>query len=355
MANAQAVEPASYDALAQFLSLSEGGGEPIELIQQWFRLWWDDNPAFRPEMKRGWMLMEQDRIVGFVGNVPSLIQLGGQTVTAFSATTWRVLQEFRNQTMAVVFQWTALGKSAVLFGTTPTDDVVKILQAMRFRLLPPANNRNASLLVLNSRPVIAAMGGDNSLAEFAALISSPVADQVQKFFSRKLRSAEQSSVRRFCSADASFDDLWERTKGLYANTNLRSSAWIDWYCFRPPNCGKILLGYTDENQLRGYTICQPKHHDKLKLLECADFWIEPGYPQVMPALVRAIEASARQEGYDLVMFPHFTEAYGAQLAEIGLFTRELKVKTNYFKPPAGTDVNETNSYFVSAQGDYGLG
>jgi hypothetical protein len=226
---------------------------------------------------------------------------------------------------------------------------------MRFRLLPPANNRNASLLVLNSRPVIASLGGDSGLAEFAALICSPAADQVQKFFSRKLRSAEQAPVRRFSSADALFDDLWERTKGLYANTNLRSAAWINWYCFQPPNCNKILLGYASEDKLRGYAVCQPKKHDTLKLLECADFWMEPGCPQVTPALVRAIEANARQEGYDLVLFPHFTESYGAQLTAIGLLTKEVKTKTNYFKLPAGVNVNETNSYFVSAQGDYGLG
>lgn len=355
MANIQVVEPAIYEPLASFLSKSGTPSEPVELIHQWFRLWWDENPAFEPGMKRGWVLTDNGAIGGFIGSVPCWLQLGGKTVTAFSATTWRVMPEYRNQTMGPIFQWMALGKSAVLFATTPTMDVVKILQTLRFTLLPPADNRSASVLVLNSGAVLASMAGESSLAEFAASLCGPAADQVQKFLGRKLRSADTSAVRCFCKADALFDDLWVRTRDLYANTNLRTSAWINWYCFQPPNKGKSLLGYASQDQLHGYLICQPKKHDKLKLMECADFWVEPGYEEAMPALLRAVETQAKAEGYDLVLFPHFTQAYGAALADLGLLTREVKVKTNYFKAPAGVDINEANSYFVGAQGDYGLG
>jgi hypothetical protein len=354
MPNIQIVDPSIYDALALFLSTSEIPVEPVELYHQRFRLWWEENPAFQPEMKRGWVLSEPDKIVGFVGNIPSSLQLAGKAVTAFSASTWRVLPEYRNQTMGLIFQWMALGKSAILFATTPTLDVVKILQASKFRLLPPAENRNASVLALNSRKVIASVGGDTGLAEFAALLGSPVADQVQKFLARKLHAADPAPVRRFCTADALFDDLWERTKNSHQNTNVRSSAWINWYCFQPPNAGKLLLGYVEKDKLQGYVICQPKKHDKLKLMECVDFWSDSNPPQVLPSLLHAVERFANTEGYDMVMFPHFNQAYGAELEKVGLLTREVKIKTNYFKAPVGVDINEGNSYFVSAEGDYGL-
>jgi hypothetical protein len=354
MPTIEPVEPGIYQSLATFLSHSGTDNEPVELIHQWFRLWWEENPAFQPEMKRGWVLSEKDAIVGFVGNLPSNLLLAGRPATAYSATTWRVLPEYRNQTLGLIFQWMALGKSAVLFATTPTQDVVKILQTMRFRLLPPADDYSTSVLVLSSRSVIAAMGGDNPLAEFAGLLGGAAADQVQKFRSRKIHSADTEPVRRFCQADTLFDQLWERTKDLYANTNMRTSSWINWYCFHPPNAGKFLLGYVQDDRLRAYAICQPKRHEKLKLLECADFWGEANMEDTMPALLHAIERQARQDGYDLVIFPHFTRAYGAALESLGLTTRKFSLKTNYFKPQAGAEVTEQNSYFVSAQGDYGL-
>ena len=355
MATIQVVEPDIYERLADFLSQSGNPSEPVELIHQWFRLWWEENPAFAPGMKRGWVVIDSDRIGGFIGSLPCPLQLGGKPVTAFSATTWRVLPEFRNQTMGLIFQWMALGKTAPLFGTTPTNDVVKILQTLRFTLLPPADNHNASVLVLNSRNVLASMAGDSGMMEFAALLAGPAANQVQRFLARKVHGADLSKVRRICQADSSFDDLWERTRHIYANTNVRTAAWVNWYSFQPPNAGKLLLGYQDGAGLHAYILCQPKKHDRLKVLECADFWTEPDCEEALPALLRATEDHARAEGYDLVLLPHFTAAYGTALSDLGLLTREIKLKTNYFKPTAGADVKPENSYFVSAQGDYGLG
>ena len=354
MASIQSVEPSTYEALAGYLSSSDSTTGPPDVVHKWFRLWWDDNPAFRAEMKRGWILADHDKIVGFVGNVPSLLQVGGETATVFSATTWRVLPEYRSQTMGLIFQWTALGKSAVLFATTPSADVTRILQGLHFRLLPPAQNRKTSVLVLNSQRVVAAWGGDTGLAEIAARCCSPAVNLLQKLLIRKVKAADPAPVQCFDRADARFDELWERTKHLYSNTNIRTSSWINWYCFQYPHTDKVLLGYVSKDRLHGYVICQPRKHEKLNLLECADSWVEPGHSHARFSLLHAIEMYARKEKYDLVMFPHFTNAYGAELEAVGFFAREVKVKTNYFKTPTKVDVREDNSYFVSAQGDYGL-
>ena len=354
MTSIQSVEPSVYEALAAFLSSSDNATGPPDRVHQWFRLWWDDNPAFQPEMKRGWILTDHDKIVGFVGNVPSLLQLGGETATVFSATTWRVLPEYRSQTMRLIFQWTALGRSTVLFATTPSAEVTRILQCLHFRLLPPAANRKTSVLVLNSERVLAALGRDTGLARIVAWCCSPAIDQFQKLLIRKVKVAQPEPVRCLDRADALFDELWERTKHLYSNTNIRTSSWINWYCFQYPHTDKALLGYVSGDRLHGYVICERRKHEKLNLLECADFWVAPEHSPARFSLLRAIEIYARKENYDLVLFPHFTNAYGTELEAVGLFTREVRVKTNYFKPPAKMDVREDNSYFVSAQGDYGL-
>ena len=79
MASIQSVEPSTYEALAGYLSSSDSTTGPPDVVHKWFRLWWDDNPAFRAEMKRGWILADLDqsnRALRDVGGDPYGAEIG---------------------------------------------------------------------------------------------------------------------------------------------------------------------------------------------------------------------------------------------------------------------------------------
>src|SRR6185436_4976828 len=63
-----------YQALADFNARFEDETRPVEFWLGRFRLWWDDNPAWDANATRGWTLMADGRIVGFVGVIPALFQ-----------------------------------------------------------------------------------------------------------------------------------------------------------------------------------------------------------------------------------------------------------------------------------------
>jgi hypothetical protein len=71
-------------------------------------------------------------------------------------------------------------------------------------------------------------------------------------------------------ADRRFDELWERTRYLYANTNIRTSEIINWYCFDNQFFNKIVFGYFIHDRLFGYVIFVDDKESNA--LRCFDLW-----------------------------------------------------------------------------------
>ncbi|MBI3543819.1 MAG: hypothetical protein HY075_11150, partial [Deltaproteobacteria bacterium] len=69
-----AVEPADYARVAAYLAAYPGEKRAADVWLKRFGLWWDDNPAFGGDVERGWFLKDGDRVVGFLGNVPTWFQ-----------------------------------------------------------------------------------------------------------------------------------------------------------------------------------------------------------------------------------------------------------------------------------------
>lgn len=57
---------------------------------QRFENWWTLNPAFTSEFPRGWLLEEEAKIVGFIGNIPINYVIRGEMKIAAAAYPWYV-------------------------------------------------------------------------------------------------------------------------------------------------------------------------------------------------------------------------------------------------------------------------
>ena len=331
-----------YPALARFLSSTEEPSRGEDFWKARLLFWWDENPAFSPELERGWALREDEALLGFIGRIPTLFQRSGKVVTVFNVTTWRVLPACRNQSMKLLFQFLKASGGRILFDTTPDTNVAKILERSGFTPLSLDNPRY-SFTVLNPEKI------------FPKLLALPFR-LWQQFRLRKLKGEAFKGSRLVKKADVSFDEFWARTRERYQNTNVRTSKVLHWYCFGNQNRRKELFGYYQKGQLQGYAVCWGRETKQRREFECVDLWVDFMEDKIIKSLVRAILDYAKENSFDLVVFPHFDSHLAGAFKRCGLFQRKILRGDRYVKMDAGSEgfLDPRHSYFVSLQGDYGL-
>lgn len=349
-----AVSVDDYEELSRFLGRFPGETNGPEFWLERFRYWWDTNPAFSELTPRGWALRTGGGIVGFLGSVPCVIQCLGKRTIAYSATTWNVLPQYRSHSLRLFRQLVPEAQHSILFNTSPNPDVVKVLRALKFDLLPRLATYSVIITDVPSF-LDARMSVPRVFRPFLRLAAA-LASVIQDGRLRGLRRSDLAGVRQLSREDHCFDDLWERTKNLYQNTNVRCAEIVRWYCFGADPFRKTVFGYFRDQRLVGYAVCRRQDRLRQRWLECIDLWLVPDESEALPALVAAIRRYATQAGLNSAVFPHFNGSLRARLAALGLVERTEAQRIDYFSvaPEVQQAITAENSYFVIAQGDQGL-
>jgi hypothetical protein len=354
MIEISSVNANDYKGLIEFLANSENENSEPEFWARRLNFWWDHNPAFSSGIERGWMLKEGHRIVGFLGIIPTEFQLSWERILVFNSTTWRVLPEYRNKSLNLLFKQVKLAKNSILFNTTPNKVVASILESLAFKKIPETPEKRYVLLT-NTRRVLKNKISKRPL--YSPLIGILTAVLKCYQFSRLgFRNTDKiSEVRILNKADNEFDRLWDETKNLYGNTNIRTSKIVNWYCFGNLDFEKVLFGYFEKEKLAAYAIFLAEKDGGLKTLDCADLWGRKINGKVIRSFLFASKRFALDNDIDIVSFSIFGDSLNRHFKKIGLF--RLSSWEQYFIK-ANTDklemINKLKSYFSKFQGDFGL-
>lgn len=349
-----------YAALSAFLAKfpdDESGSAEAWLRRM--RTWWDLNPAFDDETTRGWLLREQDEIVGFLGAIPWKFQLGGRETTVFAGTTWRVLPEHRGMSIALKRRQMDEHGDALHFSTTPRAEVQRLLKLLGYEPMRSGEgDESHSAIILDFEKLLRAKLNGKGLASVLAKAVAPPLAALQALRMQRLRRCAHEKVRHVHRADGTFDDLWERTKFRYPSTHVRNAAAINWYCFSSPEFEKTLLGYFDGERLAGYGVFLSVERRGMRFFECVDLWIEPGPRRevVLGALIEKARRYARKASFDRIYLPHFERSIAAAYGHLGLLQMRSPRRPGYYMGPSELmhQLTPANSYIVLAEGDYGL-
>lgn len=352
--------PDDYPELASFMAGFPG--VKVRDVHGWLsrlRAWWDLNPAFDDSLPRGWILRDRGVIGGFFGSIPLRIQLEGGETTAFAATSWRVLPEHRGRSIGLKLRQLQAHKDALHFSTTPLEELVPLLKRLGYRQIErgPGTDRQ-SQFILDFEKFWRDRARGTRLVGRMAKLAAPALAALQSARTRGLGRSVPGDVKDLLAADRTFDDLWQRTRGRFANTNVRTAEMVNWYCFAMQPCDRTLLAYYDRGTLGGYLVLLTKEEPNRRFMECVDVWIDPaaGEATVLAALVTKAIDCARRSACERVIFPHFDSRTASLYARLGLLAGPAWKKREYVKgPPALLQaIRADNSYFVRAQGDYGL-
>jgi len=342
------LETSDYDALATFNSAFPG--DNLSAAQWLARLkhWWDDNPSYIDEWKRGFLLLNVDQIVGFVGSFPTNYKAGDEVIRAFNGTTWRVLEAYRNWSIDLWTKNREVSKNFLSFNTTPTDDIIKLIKRFKYLKYPWGDDTTSYHV---SRPFLFSRCFLPATIQILFVPAGIALYMLQTFKTKQYKS--DYKVKEISNTE-DIDRLWQRTKNQVAYTNERSSRCVDWYA-----SGKNLAGLYCNDELTAYAIFSIQKHalHPFKEMILTDFWYDRDknlLPQ-LSALHEYAKKMAAEHIVTLIKYPHFSKEISEILIKLGFRTKP-QTSRGYLR--LGNDqsftINGGNSYFTLTQGDYGV-
>lgn len=346
---------ADYDALVRYLVSFPGETRDSAFWRDRFRLWWEANPAFSEGMERGWILKEDGAIVGFIGNIPSYFQWGGEKKIIYNTTTWRVSPSYRNHSLRLLFKQLEYGRGSLLFLTTAGKVVRKISQTFRLQFIQRGVERTG-LFVIHPQKILEAFFGQIKVGRFLAKGLAPFLEGAQALRLKAFSQGEEFQAKELARADSSFDELWKKTRGRIPNTTVRTAEVINWYCVGSSYFEKKLFGVYRGPSLLAYMIFMPSQVKGLNILECIDFWGETRETAAVKSLFHYLKDWGREHSIDLIRFPSFSKEVGRLLGKSCLLEIPTKRSREYFKTDLGPGepISPENTYFPYAVGDFGL-
>jgi hypothetical protein len=296
------------------------------------------------------------QIVGFLGNIPRLFRVVGTDARVYCATTWRVLPEFRNRSVALYAEHLKAGARTFLFNTTPNESVVKLLDYLKYQSIPTSRSGRAYLLPINASKVAKAYLGRAGSASIVSGLAAFMLKGAALTPNAVLSLRRDGRVRIIDDATMPFNALWNRTRDTVPYTSVRNAEQIDWMCFASPARRKTVLGFVDDQGLKGYAIFRDSEWRGLRVLEAFDLWPANADDGVVSALLTGARDHAGNLGYDLVTFHDYSNRLTKLLRRAGMLLTSTNRRRQYFRAPAphSKSMTPADTYLTGIDGDGGL-
>lgn len=355
MLEIHSVEKKDYADLARFLSNFENEIKKEIFWLGRFSFWWDQNPAFTEDMKRGWILKNGDTIEGFAGNIPTFFKLAEKIIIVSNGTTWRVNKKFRGSlSLELLLRLMDNAKDTIYFDTSSSGRIAEIKRRLGFTNIFK-NKFKSFYFFINPESIFNKKSSSLFTLKCVFMLLYPIFKLYHlavKVFVKRLK--EYYQVKIINNADDSFDSLWQATKSRFKNTNLRTAKVIDWYCSNNGENKNVVLCAYINNQLKGYLVCTGEgREEKVKKLTIMDIWGAKEDSKLIASLISKSFKYAVENGYEMMLLPCFTPDLYPFFKNFIYYTY---AGDNFFikAKPDILDALKSNSYFVYMQGDRGL-
>jgi hypothetical protein len=307
MVRIREVEDADLDAVGRLLR-AEGWGAPTASDWRWL---WQENPALsRRLLPRGWVLLDQESVVGFLGNMLQEYQFDGRTLTAAVAAGLVVSPAARGSSLKLIASHAKQPNVDLLLNTTAAPHVSKIHQFLKFRPVPQPTFDRSAYWVL--RPARFARGAlvKKGLPRVAARPVAPLlallirTEGLRRQWPRELRSGIELKVISAPSIGAEFDLLWQRRLAECARLlAVRDAQTLRWhFASRGRPHAPFLVCAFSGSDLLGYVavVRQDAAHLELARARVADIFVQHDDPEIIRQLLVRSASHARSAGADML-------------------------------------------------------
>lgn len=318
------VEDKDLLPLAEFLPR----GFPFTTKEFWlarFAMWWTSNPAYTPQIPRGWVLENDSALLGFIGNIPVKFLVGGKERIAAASSSWYVDPSVRGMPSLRLFNEFIKQKNASLFLFKAEDEELKkILSRYHFKEYILPRSKKEYVYILNKKNV------DFILLKFLFSKQIPKIADLPELYKRfwflflgylfQRRAARLSAFNRevytssFCtSCDDGFLPIIEPFLKSCDGALSRDAGTLNWLYFSGARWFKrvvIQCRRSRDNTLAGFMVfdierTKPTGPGNMRLME---MFIEDDNPAVIASLTScAIETGKKNKSALLVVFANSEE------------------------------------------------
>ena len=121
---------------------------------QRFDLWWARNPAYTPQIPRGWVLDDGTKLVGFIGNIPVTFLVHGEKRIGAASSSWYVDPSVRGLYSIRLFTEFMKQKSASLFLFKAEEEyVMNFLTKFKFEEYILPTSQKEYVYILNKKQI----------------------------------------------------------------------------------------------------------------------------------------------------------------------------------------------------------
>ena len=324
---------AQREQIVHFLANFENEERDENFWTKRLRFWWEDNPFFSEKDPRGWLLVADHQIVGFFGLIVTNYLYNKQRYKALNATTWRVTPPYRNLSMSLFLSFYALKNRYLLFNTSPTDRVEKVLETFKFDKM-------------------------TRIYEYAFPIGQKSwINPVKMFYNARGMRERRKLPHGECSLVTEEDefvlpDMTETMSDHYLIKD-RSLSYLKWFCFGSEYQQKKVIGFfVDDKKISSFLILDRYKKRKIRIIDYftldssgREFLSMINYacqhPEILP------DSEARY-----IIFRDFIEQGMLRHRALSQFKRKEKQVRHYYSLPL--PLREVKIMRTIAQGDHGF-
>jgi hypothetical protein len=342
------IKDSDYGSLGIFNARFPNDTLSAEKWQARFLHWWDYNPAYGSDWKRGFIMEHQGSIVGWVGSFPSFFKANDQIIKAFNGTTWRVIPDYRQWSIDLWSYNRDVSTQYLSFNTTPIEEIIPLIKKFQYRLHPWGDSK-VSIVTTDPAKLLR-----YRLPSKYSWMFKPIGFMLD--FEQRLRLnrtiEKKLDVSFEIPSDSDLESLWRDSQGNYQFTNVRDSKSVRWY-----SSNRVMLSLYDESRLVAWALFGQIEHHKYQTNELwlQDLWLlsRADLTNVLKVLMVAIDEHARKLKVTLVRVPHFSSEMSIVIKSLGL--KELAYNhTGYVRMSRDQDYgfDPDHSWFTMLQGDY---
>ena len=291
--------------LAKYLNGHYLDNDPIDFWLTRFENWWSKNPYQKSDDPMGWIITSPEGIHGFIGCFNSKLNIDGQASDVKNITTWSVNKEAKHYSLKLLNALILAFPDSLIFCTTGTQAVTKILKAYKFKSYLPEEDIQSSVIPISLT---------NTL--FFKTINKAFNIPLLSNIERRFTSILYSTIVLGSSGGLSFklmnnndlpeiDAFWQKSNSDLPLTTWRDATYFNWHCFKDRSFQKLLIGVYDGEKLAA--LATLVHLDKgIQILECRDFFAHPNKANDKKLIQTAIKGFlkiGRQKSMDLVSIP----------------------------------------------------
>jgi len=319
MITVREVEDRDLNPLAEFLPK----GFPSTTQEFWvhtFDFWWTSNPAYAPQIPRGWVLENDTTLVGFIGNIPVKFLVFGAVGIAAASNSWYVDPSVRGIFSLRLFNeyLKQKGTSFFLFKEEDDENVMNILSRYKFTeyILPPSRTEYSYIIDKTKVEVVVTkflftrrLPKLHELPEFFKRLGLFIrAYLYQKPVRRGTVSAGQDYITSLCtSCDEAFSLLWEphqNSCGVSLSRDTKTLNWLYFSSARPYRSVVIQCHRLSDKTLAGYMVFDfvRLKMSNVQIMQLADICIKNDDPQVLASLTSFAIDLGKQHNAALLSF-----------------------------------------------------